>query len=101
MLTLPGTASFFASVGFLSWMAYIVAPAEVLLGVALFVGFQTRWVALAGLPILLGTISVHAGNGWVFSNPNGGWEYPIYLTITAVVVALLGGGRFAISKSAT
>jgi len=24
---------------------------------------------------------VHAGNGWVFTAPNGGWEYPAYLVI--------------------
>lgn len=100
VFTLPGTAGFFASVGFPGWMAYIVAPAELLAGVALIVGFKTRWVALAGIPILLGALTVHAANGWVFSNPNGGWEYPVYLIVTAVVVALLGGGRIAITKQA-
>jgi putative oxidoreductase len=98
VFTLPGTAGFFESVGFPGWMAYIVAPAETLAGVALIVGFQSRWVALAGIPILLGSLTVHAGNGWVFSNPNGGWEYPLFLVVTAIVVALLGGGRIAFTK---
>ena len=100
VFTLPGTAGFFESVGFPGWTAYIVAPAEVLAGVALIAGLWTRWVALAGIPILLGSLSVHAGNGWVFSNPNGGWEYPLYLVATAVVVVLLGGGRIAFTKPA-
>jgi putative oxidoreductase len=100
VFTMPGTAGFFASVGFPGWTAYIVVPAEVLAGVALIAGFQTRWVALAGVPILLGSLAVHAGNGWVFSNANGGWEYPLFLVVTALVVALLGGGRFAVTKSA-
>jgi putative oxidoreductase len=100
VFTLPGTAGFFASVGFPGWTAYIVVPAEVLAGVALIAGFQTRWVALAGVPILLGSLAVHAGNGWVFSNANGGWEYPLFLVFTALVVALLGGGRFAVTSSA-
>lgn len=100
VFTLPGTAGFFESVGFPGWAAYIVSPAEVLAGVALIAGFQTRWVALAGVPILLGSLAVHAGNGWGFSNPNGGWEYPLFLVVTALVVALLGGGRIAVTKSA-
>ena len=99
VFTMPGTADFFASVGFPGWTAYIVVPAEVLAGVALIAGFQTRWVALAGVPILLGSLAVHAGNGWVFSNANGGWEYPLFLIVTALVVALLGGGRFAVTKT--
>ncbi|MGB8856702.1 MAG: DoxX family protein [Burkholderiales bacterium] len=100
VFTLPGTAGFFESVGFPGWTAYIVSPAEVLAGIALILGFQTRWVALASIPILLGSLFVHAGNGWVFSNAKGGWEYPLYLAATAAAVALLGGGRLAFSKSA-
>jgi putative oxidoreductase len=100
VFTLPGTAGFFASVGFPGWTAYIVSPAEVLAGLALIAGLWTRWVALASIPILLGSLVVHAGNGWLFSSPNGGWEYPLYLALTAAAVALLGGGRIAFSKLA-
>lgn len=100
VFTLPGTAGFFASVGFPGWTAYVVAPAEVLAGLALIAGLQTRWVALAGVPVLLGALAVHAGNGWLFSNANGGWEYPLFLVAIALAVALLGGGRIAVSKPA-
>ena len=72
VFTLPGTAAFFASAGFPAWSAYLVAPAEVLGGLALMLGFQTRLVALLSLPILLGALSVHLGNGWLFSAPKGG-----------------------------
>jgi putative oxidoreductase len=98
--TLAGTAGFFESLGFPAWTADVVSPAEVLAGVALLAGFQSRWVAIASVPILLGAMSVHLGNGWLFSNANGGWEYPLYLLATAMVVALLGGGRFAITRPA-
>lgn len=96
--TLAGTAAFFESLGFPGWTAYIVAPAEVLAGAALIAGFHSRKVAIASLPILAGSLLAHAGNGWSFSNANGGWEYPLYLIATAVVVALLGGGRIAVTR---
>lgn len=99
VFTLPGTAGFFASVGFPAWTAYIVVPAEILAGVALLVGFKTRWVALATLPLLLGALSVHLGNGWLFSAPKGGWEYPLYLVVLAGAQALLGSGAFALDNA--
>lgn len=99
VFTLPGTAGFFASVGFPGFLAYIVAPAEVLAGVALVAGFRTRLVAALTVPILLGAASVHFGNGWVFSAPKGGWEYPIYLVVAAVAQSLLGSGALSVDNS--
>jgi putative oxidoreductase len=99
VFTLPGTAAFFASAGFPAFAAYIVVPAEILAGIALLAGFRVRLVAVAGLPILLGTVAVHAGNGWLFSSPKGGWEFPVFLIITSLAVALLGGGRIAVTKT--
>ncbi len=96
VFTLPGTAQFFASVGFPGFFSYLVAPAEILAGIALIAGFKTRLVAALTLPILLGAAAVHFGNGWVFSAPNGGWEYPVYLIVLAVAQSLLGNGAFAI-----
>ncbi len=96
VFTLAGTAGFFESVGFPGFTAYIVAPAEVLAGVALIVGFRTRLVAAAAIPLLLGALSVHVGNGWVFSAQNGGWEYPAYLTVAAIAQVLLGSGALSI-----
>jgi len=42
--------------------------------------------------VLLGALWAHSGNGWLFTAPNGGWEYPAFLTLAAVVVGLLGDG---------
>jgi putative oxidoreductase len=99
VFTLPGTAQFFASVGFPAWSAYPVVAAELAGGALLVLGLYTRVVAAALVPVLLGAASVHFGNGWVFSNANGGWEYPIFLAVTSIVVALLGEGSFALQRS--
>lgn len=99
VFTLAGTAGFFESVGFPGWTAYLVTPAEVFGGLALIVGFQTRWVALALLPTLVGAASVHIHNGFTFSNPNGGWEYPLFLIVAAALAALLDGGRYALTRT--
>jgi putative oxidoreductase len=96
VFTLPGTAGFFQSVGFPGWTAYLVTFAEIGGGIALLLGLRTRIVAASLLPVLLGALYVHLGNGWVFSAPNGGWEYPAFLVVSAVVQLLLGDGHFAL-----
>lgn len=93
MYTLPGTAQFFASLGLPAALAYATFWAELIGGVLLVAGIGTRWVALGLIPILIGAAWVHAGNGWVFSAPNGGWEYPVFLIAASLVQALLGDGK--------
>ncbi len=96
VFTLPGTAAFFDQVGFPGWTAYIVTFAEIGGGLLLLAGVAVRAVSIALIPVLLGATFVHFGFGWVFSNPNGGWEYPAFLTLAAVVQALLGPGAYAL-----
>lgn len=96
--TLPGTAQFFESIGLPGALAYVVFWAEAIGGVLLVLGIRTREAAAAMIPILLGATWVHAGNGWVFSGANGGWEYPLYLVVLAVAQVLLGEGAFALSR---
>jgi putative oxidoreductase len=96
VFTLPGTAQFFESLGLPSALAYVTVAAELVGGVLLILGIGTRWVAVALVPILLGAVWVHAGNGWLFSAPKGGWEYPLFLAVAATVQALLGDGAHAL-----
>jgi putative oxidoreductase len=61
---------------------------------------QVRWVSLALSPFLLGAlVTVHAANGWVFTAPGGGWEYPAYLLVLCLAQALLGDGALALVPS--
>ena len=96
-----GTAGFFVSIGLPGWLGYLTIIAEAVGGVLLIVGWHTRLVALALIPTLLGAIIwVHAPNGWVFSNKGGGWEYPAFLIVASVALALLGDGAYALSNRA-
>jgi putative oxidoreductase len=96
VFTLPGTAQFFESQGFPGTLAYLVTAAETFGGALLILGVYTRWVALALVPVLLGALAVHWPNGWMFSVPGGGWEYPAFLAVAAAVQGLLGSGACAL-----
>jgi len=96
VFTVPGTVQFFGSLGLPAVFAYGTIAAEVVGGALLVLGIGSRWVSLALIPILLGATWAHAGNGWVFSAPNGGWEYPLFLALTAAVQSLLGDGAYAV-----
>jgi putative oxidoreductase len=85
---LAGTAGYFASIGLPGALAYAVFTAELIGGVLLLANVATAWVSLALLPVLAGALWVHAGNGWVFSAAGGGWEYPLFLIVVSLVVAL-------------
>lgn len=99
VFTPAGTAKFFESIGYPGALAYGVIGAEVIGGALLILGIYARWVALALVPVLLGALQVHLGNGWLFSAPKGGWEYPAYLAIAALAQALLGDGAYALKAS--
>ncbi len=99
VFTLPGTAQFFQSLGLPGGLAYATFAAEAIGGVLLILGVKARWVALGLVPVLAGAAWAHAGNGWLFTNAGGGWEYPVFLAVAALAQALVGDGAHALSKS--
>ena len=100
VFTPAGTAQFFESIGLPGALGYATIAAEFVGGVMLIAGAYTRVVAFALVPVLLGATWVHFGNGWLFTAPKGGWEYPALLTLVAIVVGLLGAGRYAVTGNA-
>jgi putative oxidoreductase len=99
VFTLPGTAQFFASVGFPGWMAHPVFVAELVGGLALVLGIYARQVSLALVPVMAAAAWVHLPNGWVHTSPGGGWEYPVFLTVALLVQWLVGDGSLALRRS--
>lgn len=100
VFTMAGTVGFFESLGLPAAAAWLTVFAETAGGIALILGFKTRLVALALVPVLLGATMVHFGNGWLFTAQGGGWEYPVFLTVAALVQALLGDGALSVSSVA-
>lgn len=99
VFTLPGTAQFFSSVGFPGFLAYPVFALELLGGLALVFGVYSRQVSLALVPVMAAATWVHLPNGWLHTSPNGGWEYPAFLTVASVALWLIGDGAMALRRS--
>src|SRR5919107_4332787 len=93
VFTPAGAAQFFGSLGLPPALAYLTIAAETAGGIALIVGFFTRWVSLALIPVLLGAIAfVHGPAGFFFNNPNGGWGKPGVLVAAPLAPGPPGGG---------
>ncbi|NBB09875.1 DoxX family protein [Pseudomonas sp. SLFW] len=101
VLTPAGTADLFQRVGFPGFLAYPIIAFEIGAGVMLVLGIYARWIAAIAFIQLLVASTVHFGNGWSFSNPKGGWEYPVFLALTALALALLGDGIYVLKRSGT
>jgi len=87
VFTPAGTAKFFASLGVPGFFGYLAILGELTGALLLLTGFKARWAALALTPLLAGTIVlVHGANGWMFTNPGGGWEYSAFLIAASLAL---------------
>lgn len=98
--TIPGTVDYFKSLGLPGWLAYVTIVIELSGAACLILGIVPRYVALLLIPVILGTIvTVHGKKGWLFSNPDGGWEYPAFWAAALFIQFLLGDGILALVSS--
>lgn len=99
-LSFPVAAGFFEAHGFPGWTVYPVFVAELAGGLALVAGVAVRATAAVLAVVVLGALRVHAGNGWYFAAPDGGWEYLAVLLAGLASLVLLGprGPRLAIRR---
>jgi putative oxidoreductase len=89
-----GTVEYFRSIGLPGALAYFTIAAELGGGAMLLLG------VIALIPLILGTIVfVHGKNGWLFTNKDGGWEYPAFWAVALAALALLGDGAYALVPS--
>jgi len=99
VFTPEGTVGFFASLGVPGWFAYPTMAIELIGGVMLVLGMKTKFVSVALIPVLIGTIVlVHGAKGWLFTNEGGGWEYPMFLIVALISQSLLGNGAITLKS---
>lgn len=99
VFTMPGFQAFLATHGMPAAIAWPVVLLEIGGGLLILLGVHGHVISLALLPVLAGATLAHISNGWVFSAPNGGWEYPVFLIAASVIHALLGDGAYAAKPS--
>ncbi len=81
----------------LAW-AYFIGILECFGGAALAIGFLTRPIAFM-LTIEFAIITLwHSGNGYVFTSPHGGYEYPLVLLVIYAAIFFRGAGRCSIDR---
>ncbi|MBV8047989.1 MAG: DoxX family protein [Paludibacterium sp.] len=94
VFTPAGTAKFFMSLGLPGFVGYLAIVAELSAAGLLLSGVKARWAAIALVPLLAGTIVlVHGANGWMFTNPGGGWEYPAFMIAASLALFFLSDGK--------
>ena len=82
----------------MAW-AYFLGILEFAGGAALAVGFLTRPVALMLTVEFLIITFWHYGNGYSFSSPKGGYEYPLLLLFIYAAIFFRGAGRCSIDRA--
>lgn len=72
---------------------------EVIGGVAILLGWHTRQWAAFLLVFLAVVVWIKWPVGWGYSNPGGGWEYPLFWLAAQAALVLAGSGAFALQVS--
>ncbi len=68
-------------------------------GRLLALGLAVRVVSAVLVPVMTGALLVHLPNGWMFTAPGGGWEYPAFLIASLAAQFFLAGGAFALGSA--
>jgi len=94
---MAGATQAFASMGLPAWFAWVVMLYETIGGIMLILGIYVPIVAaFLGIHMLAATVLGHAGNGWLFTNKGGGYEFTLFWAIACFALALLGPGAHAV-----
>jgi putative oxidoreductase len=99
LMDIGGTAQGFADMGipFPRAAVYLAIAGELLGGLGLTVGMLTRVAALGTLSsMLVAIIFAHLGKGLL--NQNGGWEYPLILSLVSLLFVTHGAGPFSFDE---
>jgi putative oxidoreductase len=97
-----GITAFMAKSGYqpAAVIAYLVMFLETVGAICIVLGLFTR-VFAAAIAIELAVIAfVHSlGNGFLFTRPGGGYEYPLLWGVVMLAIALRGGGPYSLDRA--
>lgn len=80
-------------------LAYVIFFNETVGAVCLILGLFTRVIAaIIAVEFFLITFVVHFHNGYSFSSPGGGWEYPFMWGLIIFAISLRGGGPYSLDR---
>jgi len=80
-------------------LAYAVLAIETIGALLIMLGLFTRLAAAAAaIEFALITFAAHWANGFGFSSPGGGWEYPLFWGLILFAIALRGGGPYSLDR---
>jgi putative oxidoreductase len=80
-------------------LAYAVFAIETIGAVLIILGLFTRFAAAAAaIQFAIVTFVAHWPNGFGFSSPRGGWEYPLFWGLILFAIALRGGGPYSLDR---
>jgi putative oxidoreductase len=80
-------------------LAYVVWFLETVGATCLILGLFTRFFAAAiAIELLVLTIYAAGPNGFTFSSPGGGWEFPFMWGLIVFAIALRGGGPYSLDR---
>ena|SRR5579872_3307609 len=80
-------------------LTYLIWFVETVGAICIILGLFTRFFAAAAaieLAVIAFVVSWH--NGFAFSSPGGGWEFPLLWGLVMFAVALRGGGPYSLDR---
>jgi putative oxidoreductase len=82
----------------LAW-AWFMILLENLSGICIILGLFTRPIAtMLVVYFTIITFAIHWSNGFAFSAPRGGWEFPAMWGLAFLVILLQGGDPFSLDR---
>ena len=63
-------------------------------------GLFTRLIApMIAIQFFIITFVAHFANGYGWTNPRGGWEFPLMWGLIFLAIALRGGGPYSLDRA--
>jgi putative oxidoreductase len=79
--------------------AYAVFTLETVGAACVILGLFTRfWAAALAIEFAVITFVAHWPNGFGWTSPRGGWEFPLFWGLIFFAIALRGGGPYSLDR---